>query len=187
MAADRETMNDLNEQLVEHLAALTAFARRRLDDPELAADALQESLVKAISKIDQLEDEERLLPWLYRILRRTIIDTLRKKGAEQARVSRVQAELADERWEDPALREEVCGCYRLLLPSLKPEYAQVIEALDLEGQSTRDVATRLGITLNNLKVRRHRARKQLRERLEETCRVCAEHGCLDCTCGERSS
>jgi RNA polymerase sigma-70 factor (ECF subfamily) len=39
---------------------------------------------------------------------------------------------------------------------------------------------------NNLKVRLHRGRKQLRERIEQTCRACATHGCLDCICGSRS-
>jgi RNA polymerase sigma factor (sigma-70 family) len=185
-AAEEGIVDDLEERLVEHMAALTAFARRRLDDPELAADVLQESLLKAISKIDQLQDEDRLLPWLYRILRRTIVDAQRAKGAERDRVRRVETELADPSWEDPALREEVCACYRLLLPTLKPEYADVLEALDLEGQSTQQVAARLGITLNNLKVRRHRARKQLRQRMEETCRMCATHGCRDCSCGERT-
>jgi len=32
-------------------------------------------------------------------------------------------------------------------------------------------------------VRLHRARKALRERLTASCRACAEHGCLDCSCG----
>ena len=31
-------------------------------------------------------------------------------------------------------------------------------------------------------VRRHRAHRQLRERIEQTCRSCAAHGCVDCTC-----
>ena len=44
-------------------------------------------------------------------------------------------------------------------------------------------AARHGISLDNVKVRRHRARKALRERLVDTCRLCADHGCLDCTCG----
>ncbi|HBP18946.1 MAG TPA: RNA polymerase subunit sigma-70 [Planctomycetes bacterium] len=185
MRAERNALDDLNERLVEHLGALTAFARRRLNDPDLAADVLQESLVKALSKVDQLEDEDRLLPWLYRILRRTIIDTHRAKGVERERIARIEAELSDDGWEEPALREEVCGCYRALLPTLKPEYAEVLEA-DLGEEPTQEVADRLGITPGNLKVRRHRARKQLRQRLEETCRMCAAHGCLDCTCGEAS-
>ena len=46
-------------------------------------------------------------------------------------------------------------------------------------------ASDLGITPNNLKVRRHRARRALRARLEETCRICAAHGCLDCTCEKK--
>ncbi|MBL4850343.1 MAG: sigma-70 family RNA polymerase sigma factor [Planctomycetes bacterium] len=177
-------MDDLNERLQEHLAALTAFARRRLGDPELAADVVQESLLKAVTKIDQLQDEDSLLPWLYRILRRTTVDALRAKGAERERIARLEAELAETSWEDPALHAEVCGCFRALLPLLKPEHAEVLVAIDLEGESPPDVAARLGITTNNLKVRRHRARKQLRQRLEETCRVCAAHGCLDCSCKE---
>ena len=68
-----------------------------------------------------------------------------------------------------------------VVPTLKPEYAAVVEA-DLAGRPTEALAEALGITPNNLKVRRHRAHRALRERLEQTCRVCATHGCLDCTC-----
>lgn len=46
------------------------------------------------------------------------------------------------------------------------------------------LAGELGRNANNLRVRHHRARQQLRERLEQTCRLCAKHGCLDCTCGD---
>lgn len=71
------------------------------------------------------------------------------------------------------------------MPTLKPEYAALIEELELTDSDPARVAERLGITLNNLKVRRHRARQALRKRLEETCRTCAEHRCLNCTCGRR--
>ena len=76
----------------------------------------------------------------------------------------------------------ICGCLEDLLPTLKPEYAEVLRALDLGEASTEELTAELGITANNLKVRRFRARKQLKERLERTCRTCATHGCLDCTC-----
>ena len=87
---------------------------------------------------------------------------------------------------DPAVEPEdetvLCECFRGLIPTLKAEYAELIEALDLGAESPEAAARRLGITSNNLKVRRHRARQALRKRLDETCRSCAEHGCLDCTC-----
>ncbi len=65
---------------------------------------------------------------------------------------------------------------------MRPAYADLIRALDLDGVPAEAVAERLGISRNNLRVRHHRARAQLKVRLEATCRLCATHGCLDCTC-----
>ena len=48
------------------------------------------------------------------------------------------------------------------------------------------LASALGLTLNNLNVRLHRARQRLREKVEATCHVCSKHGCLDCSCGDES-
>jgi len=58
----------------------------------------------------------------------------------------------------------------------------VLQLADLDGQPADAVAKQIGISRNNLKVRLHRARRQLRTRLEQTCQLCATHGCLDCHC-----
>jgi copper chaperone CopZ len=65
------------------------------------------------------------------------------------------------------------------LDNLVPEAAEVLRA-DLDGEHAADLADRLGLSPGALRVRRHRAREALRERLEDVCRACA--GCLDCTC-----
>lgn len=113
-------------------------------------------------------------------LNNTITDLYRRRGVE----ARYRPLLAQEY--DAAVEPEdyaaVCRCFETLLPTLKPDYAALIEALELGDEDPQAVAARLGITRNNLKVRRHRARRQLRRRLEETCRTCTEHGCLDCRC-----
>ena len=83
---------------------------------------------------------------------------------------------------EPEDDAELCACFERLVPTLKPEYADLIQAVELGHEAPEQMAGRLGITSNNLKVRRHRARQALRRKLEETCRACAEHGCLDCTC-----
>jgi hypothetical protein len=46
-----------------------------------------------------------------------------------------------------------------------------------------EYASETGMTANNAAVRAHRARQALRRRLAESCGVCAEHGCVDCSCG----
>jgi RNA polymerase sigma-70 factor (ECF subfamily) len=62
----------------------------------------------------------------------------------------------------------------------------LLQRVDLDGASPKDAASALGLTLNNLNVRLHRARQRLREKLEATCQVCSKHGCLDCSCGDES-
>lgn len=173
-------MKDITTQLVGSLDEFLAFARGRLGEPELAADAVQESLLKALRSSHQVRESESAKAWFYRILRRTIIDLYRRRDAQQRAASAWEAELEGE----PSADEQraVCGCVESLLPALKPEYATLLRRLDLNGEAPEALAANLGITRNNLTVRLHRARQQLKQRLEETCRVCAKHGCLDCTC-----
>lgn len=170
------------ETLLESRGALLGYARRKVGDPNVAEDILQESLIKAIRAAPTLRDDEKLLAWFYRILDNSITDYFRRRQFEQ----RVFEPVRDDESGGSVAPEEfaaVCGCIRELLGTMKPDYAELIEELELGDGDPEAVADRMGITRNNLKVRRHRARTQLRERLEQTCRACAKHGCLDCSCG----
>jgi len=167
-------------KLLDHREKLLGFVRGRISDPALAEDILQDSLLKALRAAPELRDEEKLVPWFYRILNNAVIDYYRRR----ATASKYQTAYTGET--EPAIEPEdeaaLCACFRELIPTLKPEYAGLIEELELSGNDPAQAARRLGLSRNNLKVRRHRARQALRQRLEETCRLCAKHGCLDCTC-----
>lgn len=173
-------MKRVEDILLRHRGKLLGFIRKRVSDPALAEDVLQEGLLKAIRSAGDLRDEQRLIPWFYQILQHAIIDTYRKRSVEAkyleayAREAEIEAGPEDE--------TVLCECFRELLPSLKPEYAELIEQLELQPGDPARLARQLQIQPNNLKVRRFRARQALRQRLEETCRMCAVHGCLDCTC-----
>jgi DNA-directed RNA polymerase specialized sigma24 family protein len=65
---------------------------------------------------------------------------------------------------------------------LKPEFANLLSKVEMQGRSVREVAEEEGISANNAAVRLHRARLALKSQLEKTCGTCTEHGCLDCTC-----
>jgi DNA-directed RNA polymerase specialized sigma24 family protein len=94
------------------------------------------------------------------------------------------ADLEQELNSPPDAEEErvVCACMERLLPTIAPQYARLIRQIELNGETPDAVAAHLGITKNNLNVRIHRARQQLKRHLEENCRICAKHGCLDCHC-----
>jgi RNA polymerase sigma factor (sigma-70 family) len=174
-------MEKVENYLLDNVHEFVGFARKRLGDPELAADAVQESLLKALKAADQIRDEENARAWFYRILRQTIIDLYRRRGAHD----RALAELENNLNSPPDTEEEriVCACMERLLPAVNPQYGLLINRLDFNEEAPDTMAASLGISRNNLNVRLHRARQQLKRRLEENCRVCAKHGCLDCQCG----
>jgi RNA polymerase sigma factor (sigma-70 family) len=173
-------MATIETQLLENVREFTAFARKRLRDPELAADVVQESLLKALRSSDQLRDEENAKAWFYRILRRTIIDLYRRHDVRDRALEDLEREL--DGVQDGQEERVVCSCMERLLPRMAAQYSELIRRIDLNEENSDLVAAELGITKNNLNVRLHRARQQLKSRLEENCRVCAKHGCLDCHC-----
>lgn len=169
-------------QLLQELEQFTNFVRSRVNDPHLAADVVQDSLLKAVKAAEQLRDDESVTAWFYRILRRSIIDLYRRRATNHAALERLEHELDSP--PDNEAERVACGCVATLIPTLNPDYAELIQRLDLGGETPEQVGTALNLSANNLRVRHHRARQQLRERVEQTCRMCARHGCLDCTCDD---
>jgi RNA polymerase sigma-70 factor (ECF subfamily) len=80
------------------------------------------------------------------------------------------------------VRPALCACLGPLLKDMRPAYADLIQRIDLEGESPVAVAKDLHVTPNNLTVRLHRARRALKANLEQACGICTKHGCLHCTC-----
>jgi RNA polymerase sigma-70 factor (ECF subfamily) len=179
-AESEPTAERLDALLAESRHLLLAFIEGQGVAPAHAEDVLQHSLLKALRAAPDLRDDERLIPWFYRIVRNAVHDTHRRRARERRAMTDYAAE------HDPAVspREAalLCFCFRALLPTLKPEYRVLIEEIELEGRDPEDVARRLGITRNNLNVRRHRARQQLRERLEALCTACPDDDPTDCAC-----
>jgi RNA polymerase sigma factor (sigma-70 family) len=167
--------------LVESHRKFLAFLERRTGQREDAEEILQAAFAKAVQHEKSLEAES-VVAWFFRVLRNGLVDYYRRKGAEKRAVEALQQEVTSSSPDLVDLDRTICECFRDLLPTLKDDYARMLQAVDLDAQSVVEVAEKLGITANNAGVRLHRARLALRKRLEETCRTCAEHGCFDCTC-----
>ncbi|MBL8974662.1 MAG: hypothetical protein JNK56_28970 [Myxococcales bacterium] len=69
-----------------------------------------------------------------------------------------------------------------LADNLKPEYAEALRRIEVDGVAVKDYAVEAGITSNNAAVRVFRAREALKKQVVRSCGTCADHGCLDCTC-----
>jgi len=186
-APDAETLSASPEVvavLVENHRRFLDFLTRRVGSREVAEDILQDAFVRGLSRADQLRDQESAVAWFYRSLRNALVDHWRKRGAER-KVIDEGVELSDdlEPAADAELMNTVCACATSLLSTLKPEYAEALRRVDLAGVSVKTFAEEGRMTANNASVRLFRARQALRRQVERTCGTCAEHGCLDCTCG----
>lgn len=173
---------DLVRVLVENHRRFQAFIQPRVRSSADAEEILQAAFVRAAEKADSVRDEERVVAWFYRLLRNAIADYYRRKSSEQRAIEKLSHLSMEETLADPELERVVCECIHDLIPTLKPEYADVLWQVDLQGVSISEVARALGISANNAHVRLHRARSALHQRLIQTCGTCTTHGCLDCIC-----
>jgi RNA polymerase sigma-70 factor (ECF subfamily) len=182
--AAKSTDAAVRHALVEGRHQILKFLRRRLGDPEAAEDVLQTFMLRAIDRSEQLRDVRAVRGWLSQILASSIADHGRKVSRQRQReVVMAPTDLEGVHHDfDEELDEVICNCLYKLLPTLKPEYAEVIWRVDLQEQPREDVAKDLGITLNNLNVRVHRGRQALKTRLQQMCLTCPVHGFRDCDC-----
>ncbi len=155
---------------------LYGLALRLLGNPAAAEDVVQEAFLKLMAGAARIEGRARLATWLYRVVYNASMDRLRDRkrevpvsedGDEQPLPSpalHVDVRLSPEQM----LRDaELRAALERAIDSLPPSLRAAFLLRDVEGLSTADAAEALEITETNLKVRLHRARLLLRERLSE--------------------
>ncbi len=159
-----------------HSPLVYRLALRLMGNEAEAEDVLQETFLNAFRGIDSFEGRSGLGTWLYRIAYNAAMMKLRKTEPYTISVEEsldtdgqfvVPKELFDwcclpeKDFENDEVREELEAAIGEL-----PESLRVVFVLrELEGLSTADTAKTLGISVGAVKVRLHRARLWLRERL----------------------
>lgn len=172
--------------LVENHRAFLAFLERRVGDRRVAEDILQAAFTKGLERAGTLRDEEAAVAWFYRALRNAVIDYYRRNGARSRALAAFAEEVEESETPNAELAGAVCQCVARLAETLKPEFAQALRRIEVDGVPVKQFAEEAGITANNAAVRVFRARDALRKQVARSCGTCAEHGCLDCTCGAGS-
>jgi RNA polymerase sigma-70 factor (ECF subfamily) len=169
-AGDRQALEAL---LGRHQARVYRFGRKMCGDEEDAADVLQETLLAAARTLPDFREASSVSTWLYTIARSFCIKKRRtSKFAPAALESLDQDADAGVSVADPARSPEEAASGRQLqaaldaaIDSLDPMYREVLVLRDVEGLPAADVAEALGLTVEAVKSRLHRARMAVRERV----------------------
>ena len=168
--------------LLENHRAFLRYLERRVGDRQLAEDILQDAFAKVVDRPDQAPADEAIVPWFYRTLRNAAIDQFRRRGAANRAVEAFARELETQSAPEPEMEAEICACVSRLAATLKPEYAEALQAIDVDGTAVKTFAETRGLSASNAGVRVFRAREALKKRVVASCGTCAEHGCVNCTC-----
>jgi len=140
------------------------LARYLLKDAAEAEDATQEAFVKLWNHRDRI-DRDKVKPWLMKVTRNTCLDRLRRRRDE---VEFQEYQVADERGPMAGLQQGELGRWlKRAIGSLREPYRSLVILRDVYQHSYEEVANATELSLGQVKVYLHRARKELREQLAE--------------------
>jgi RNA polymerase sigma-70 factor (ECF subfamily) len=184
-AGEAELLADLRagepaayRQMVElNSANIYNLSLKLLGDEREAEDVLQETFLSAFKAIDRFEGRSQISTWLYRIAYNASLMRLRKR--EQMTTFSLDehlGETGEERVSRPLVDWSMMPDDQLLTAEARHEMDKAIAELpetlrsafilrDIQGLSGQETAEVLGITVQAVKNRLHRARLRLRERL----------------------
>ena len=156
----------------EYSDRLRQFLLSRTKNPADVDDLLQEILIKTYRNLDTVKDPDKFLSWLFQIARNTLTDYYRKSGVEASRQDTLQREILTEQEPEQyeQVRRELTNCILPFLNQLPPKYREAIEAVDLQGESQKELAAKLGLSYSAVKSRVQRGRSMLKVKFEKCCR-----------------
>lgn len=162
-----------------HGDMLYRYALARLRDPEAAEEVVQETFVAALHALDQYSGKGAEGAWLLGILKRKIVDQVRRRGRPDSAAGgdadddpsqalfdakgnwRAEARVCPNRPDASLEREEFWAAFRKCLERLPRRQADVFALRELDELDTEEICKGLQITASNLWVLLHRARLHL--------------------------
>lgn len=159
-------MADPRDEIVEHLSAMRAFAMSLTRNSALADDMVQDSLVKAWTKIDTFQPGTNMRAWLFTILRNTYYSHHRKARREVSDTDgEISAGLAQKPDHDGRLQMRD---FNAAFDLLNDEQREALVLVGAGGFSYEEAAETCGVAVGTIKSRVNRARARLAELMHLT-------------------
>jgi RNA polymerase sigma-70 factor (ECF subfamily) len=160
------------EDVVDELSdPLRRYLERLVGNRATADDLLQETLLKIARALPGFEGRSSVKTWAFTIATRVATDHFRRP---QSRAQMVDIDETNQvigaETDQQLVIDEMSSCVREVIESLPEDYRTALVLHDLEGQTAAQVAEIAGCSLATAKIRIHRARRRLKQALNEECR-----------------
>jgi RNA polymerase sigma-70 factor (ECF subfamily) len=173
LAAARGGNGQALEDLLErHQAQVYRFGMKMCRDPEDAKDVLQDTLLAMARGVRDFRGASSLSTWLYSIARSFCVKKRRRSQFAPEEERSLDTDVAAEakRLADPGeapdetlAAKEVERALETAISALEPMYREVLLLRDVEGLTAPEVAEVLGVSVQAVKSRLHRARLSVRQ------------------------
>ncbi len=148
-----------------------------LTDNDTAEDITQEVFEKVNRNLDNFRGESKLSTWIFRIATNTVLDKLKSRSfrnsAEDFDHETEDRDVWADRKKNPVdhqlIRKEMSECVTEYIYRLSRDYRTVLILSEIEGFKNKEIAEILGVSLETVKIRLHRARAALKKELDEGC------------------
>jgi RNA polymerase sigma-70 factor (ECF subfamily) len=163
------------DEVEQYRPAVTRYIRHLVRDAAEAEDLAQETFVRAHRQQGMLRDREALAGWLYQIATHVSIDRLRQRARTIQRQVDTPVEdlpIADRDRPSPLTiiqQNEMSECVQRYVADLSDTYKAVLLFHDVDGLTAEEISRLLQIPLTAVKMRLHRARRQLQAALNNAC------------------
>ena len=157
------------ELVASHQHRVFGVALRMLGGAAEAEEVAQEAFLRAHRSLGEFRGDAKLSTWLYTIVSRLCLNRLASGDRRAVRHGEeVLLRVADQGAgpEVHAERGELEGALHRAIAELPEERRVVIVLRDLEGLSYEEIALALGLELGTVRSRLHRARMDLKDKLE---------------------
>jgi RNA polymerase sigma-70 factor (ECF subfamily) len=165
----------LETLLMRYQSRVYRFGMKMCGDPDDAKDVLQETLFAMARSVRDFRGASSLSTWLYTIARSFCIKQRRRSkfapseslSLDDAVIAKERTKLADRQPgpEEDVAKRQVESALARAIAALAPMYREVLVLRDIEGLTAPEVAEILGIRIDAVKSRLHRARVALRDML----------------------
>jgi RNA polymerase sigma-70 factor (ECF subfamily) len=166
---------EFQDAVSRQLGALYRRAYRYVGDQHDAEDAVQDALLSAYRHLDQFKGTAKMTTWLTTIVTNSALTQLRRRPRQphtsldeqfsEDRDYSMADRLADVRLspEGEYIQTELRGRLMQYVMKLSPSLRKVLQLRDLDGLTTSEVASIMGVSRGTVKAQASRARTKLKQ------------------------
>jgi RNA polymerase sigma-70 factor (ECF subfamily) len=174
---------EFNRIFSEHQRPVYNYVLHMVRERSIAEELTQDIFVKVYGALSDFRGDSEISTWIYRIATNACLDRFRSKSHKKSEKTDLLSPedllknvLPEDREklpsaEDELINAEMSSCVRGYIDDLPEDYRVVILLHDLQGFTNPEIAKITGASLENIKIRLHRARQKMKAVFSSKCNL----------------